>query len=159
MVEALATRHEQRDQGRGWPPGINRLGRPTNSFGPIPYALQPSVFPSGNPCEPGDFLRSLNTGNPEKQGVSPAGVVLTRWQSQVRIPRRPFDIRRIFSSLSVFLVLSARTFQRRTLHNGRPAFFRNRLLPTPSSSRERVQYPLAHMRTRRISDVDLQRNR
>ncbi len=62
---------------------------PKEAFSPVTDTLQPSVFPSGNPCDPGDFLRSLNIESPEKQGISPLGAVLTRWKSQVRIPRRP----------------------------------------------------------------------
>src|SRR5271157_3011874 len=71
--------------------GKQAVGRISSD--PILDALQPSVFPSVIACGMGNFLRSLHLENPIKQGVSLAGVVLTPWKSQVRIPRRPFDIR------------------------------------------------------------------
>src|SRR5690348_10145364 len=54
----------------------------------------PSGNASGNPCERRGFLGSLNVEIPEKPGILPVKVVLTRWKSLVRIQRRPLDLRR-----------------------------------------------------------------
>jgi hypothetical protein len=70
--------------------------------------LQPSVFPSVIPCEIGHFLRSLHIADPIKQGVSLIRVVLTRLKSQVRIPRRPLDLWRVYT-LSLHAICTLRS--------------------------------------------------